>query len=87
MHHLAERVRRLLSQADEYTSTIGTTFETLHDEPLELKLQHLTKIKASSTSITIILADWHTFKARLITNTPALLKMLAFDRPLAMPQT
>ena len=38
VHHLVERAYRLLSQDDEYTSTIDTTLETLHDEPLELKL-------------------------------------------------
>ena len=48
---------------DEYTNAIGTTLDTLHDKPLELKLQYLIEIKASSSSITIILADWHAFKA------------------------
>ena len=81
VHRLTERVRPLLSQADEYTSTIGIALETLHDESLELKLQYLTEIKASSASITIVLVDWHTFKAHLITNAPAMMKMLTSDGP------
>ena len=57
VHRLAERARRLINQADQYTTTIGTMLDTLHDEPLELKLQYLTEIKASTTSIIIILAN------------------------------
>ena len=81
VHRLTKRARQLLSQADKYTSTIGTTLETLHDESLELKLLYLTEIKASTTYITIVLADWHAFKARLITSALAMLKMLASDGP------
>ena len=58
---------------------IGTTLETLHDEPLELKLKYMTEIKASIASITIVLADWHAFKDCLIINAPSMLKMLASD--------
>ena len=54
---------------------------------LELKLQYLIEIKASSASITIILDDWHTFKSQLITNAPAMLKMLASDGPATVPQS
>ena len=79
VHRLTEWARQLLSQANEYTSTIGTSLESLHDEPLELKLHYLTEIKASSASIVIVLADWHALKAQLITNPPAMLKMLASD--------
>ena len=71
--HLAERARRLINQDDQYTTTIGTALDTLHDEPLELKLQYLIEIKASTTSIIIVVADWHAFKCRVITNAPAIL--------------
>lgn len=37
VHRLAERARRLLTQADQYTMTIGTSLNTVQDEPLELK--------------------------------------------------
>lgn len=53
--------------------------DTLHDESLELKLQYLIEIKASATSIVIILADWHALKARLIANAPTMMKVLTFD--------
>ena len=62
VHRLVERACRLLSQADEYNTMIGTTLETLHDEPLELKLKYLTEIKALTASITILLADWNAFR-------------------------
>ena len=75
-----------MSQADEYSTTIGTNLETLHDKPLELKLQYLTNIKALIASITILLANWNTFKARLISNTPAILKMLTSDGPVVAPR-
>jgi hypothetical protein len=39
------------------------------------------EIKASATFITIVFADWHAFKSYLITNAPAMLKMLASDSP------
>jgi hypothetical protein len=84
---VVERAHRLLSQADEYNNTIDTTLETLHDEPLELKLQYLIEIKASSASITILMAYWHAFKSRLITNTPAMMKMLTSDGPAVVPQS
>ena len=61
--------------------------DTLHDEPLELKLQYLTEIKASTTSIVIVFADWHAFKAHLITNAPAMMKVLASDGPPAGTST
>ena len=61
--------------------TIGTTLNTVHDEPLELKLKYLTEIKASATSIVIVLAVWHAFKEQLITNAPTMLKILASDGP------
>ena len=49
VHHLEERSLRLISQADDYNTTIGTNLETLHNEPLELKLQYLSEIKAPKT--------------------------------------
>ena len=42
VHHLEYRSRQLLSHAEKYSSTISTTLETMHDEPLELNLQYLT---------------------------------------------
>ena len=72
---------------DQYIATIGTALNIVHDEPLELKLQYLTEIKASTTSIVIVLADWHAFKEQLITNAPAMLKALAFDGPPAGPSS
>ena len=57
VHQLPERARRLINQVNQYTLTIGTTLETLHDEPLELKLQYLTEIEASMASIVFVLAD------------------------------
>ena len=67
--------------------TIDTTLNTVHDEPLELKLQYLTKIKASAASIVIVLVDWNAFKAQLITNAPTMLKVLASDGPLVGPSS
>ena len=58
-----------------------------HDEPLELKLQYLTEIKALATSITILLADWNAFKSRLIANAPSMLKMIASDGPATIPHS
>lgn len=81
MHHLVERANRLLSKANEYNNAIGIILDTLHDEPFQLKLQYLIEIKASSTFITIILDEWHTFKDQLITNVLAMLKMLTSDGP------
>lgn len=63
MHRLIERAFRLLTQANQYTTTIDTSLNTVQDEPLELKLQYLTEIKAAAASIVIVLADWHAFKA------------------------
>ena len=60
---LAERACRLLTQAYQYTTTIGTSLNTVQDEPLELKLQYLTEIKVVAASIVIVFADWHAFKA------------------------
>ena len=57
VHQLVERACRLISQANEYNTKIGTNLEMLHDEPLELKLQYLTDIEALTGSITILLAD------------------------------
>ena len=85
MHQLTERSRRLLTQADQYTTTIDTSLNTMQDEPLELKIQYLTEIKAAATSIVIVLVDWHAFKAQLMTNVPAMLKVLASDGPPAGP--
>ena len=62
-HRLIERACWLLSQVDEYTTTIGSSLEMLYDEPLELKLQYLTEIKASPYSISILLDDWNALKA------------------------
>ena len=59
--------------------TIGIALDALHDEPLKLKLQYLTKIKASAASIVIVLADWNAFKACLITNVLTMMKVLASD--------
>ena len=87
VHRLVERSCRLLSQVNEYNSMIGTTLATLHDEPLELKLQYLIEIKALSASITILLANWHALKSQLITNDPAMLKILASDGPIADPHS
>ena len=56
VHQLTERSHRLLTQADQYTSTIDTSLHTVQDEPIELKLQYLTKIKVVAASIIIILA-------------------------------
>ena len=81
MHRLVETARRLLTQADQYTATIGISLDTVQDEPLELKLQYLAEIKATVASIVIVLVDWHAFKAQLITNAPAMLKILASDGP------
>ena len=61
--------------------TIDMTLDIVHDEPLELKLQYLTEIKAFVASIVIVLDDWHAFKAQLITNATAMMKGLAFDEP------
>ena len=74
-------------QADQYITTIGTSLNTVQDEPLELKLQYLTEIKAAAASIVIILANWHAFKAQLMTNVPAMLKVLASNRPPTGPST
>ena len=63
MHRITERARRFLTQADQYIATIGTFLNIVQEEPLELKLQYLTEIKAATTSIVIVLADWHAFKA------------------------
>lgn len=87
VHQLVEISCRLLSQVDEYNNTIGTTLEMLHDEPLELNMQYVTNIKALPTSITILLANWHAFKSRLITKAPTMLKMLTFDNPIAVPHS
>ena len=54
LHQLEKRACQLLSQADEYNTMIGTNLETLHDEPLELKLQYLREIKSLTSSITIL---------------------------------
>ena len=81
VHRLTERAHRLITQADQYTTTIDTSLNTVQDEPLELKLQYLTEIKVVAASIVIILADWHAFKAQLITNAPGMLKVLASNRP------
>ena len=56
-HRLTERARRLITQADQYTATIGTSLNTVQDEPLELKLQYLTEIKVAATSIVIVLVE------------------------------
>ena len=80
-HWLIERARRLITQADQYTTTIDTSLNTVKDDPLELKLQYLTEIKAVVASFVIIMADWHAFKAQLMTNAPAMLKVLASDGP------
>ena len=77
VHRLTERACRLITQVDQYTATIGTSLNTVQDEPLELKLQYLTKIKAVAASIVIVLVDRHAFKAQLMTNVPAMLKVLA----------
>ena len=37
VHWLTERARRLITQADQYTTTIDTSLNTVQDEPLELK--------------------------------------------------
>ena len=60
---------------------MGTSLNTVKDEPLELKLQYLIEIKVATTSIVIILANWHAFKEQLITNAPAMLKILVSDEP------
>ena len=57
VHRLAERARWLLTQADQYTTTIDTVLNIVHDEPLELKLWYLIEIKATAASIVIVLAD------------------------------
>lgn len=67
--------------------TINTSLNTVQDEPLELKLQYLTEINVVAASIVIVLADWHAFKAQLITNAPAMLKILASDGPPAGPSS
>ena len=84
VHRLTERARQLITQADQYTTTIDTSLNTVQDEPLELKLQYI-EIKAVATSIVIILADWHASKAQLMTNVLAMLKVLAFDGPPTNP--
>ena len=63
------------------------TLDTVHDEPLELKLQYLKKIKAVAASIIIVLANWHAFKAHLITNAPTMMKVLAPNEPPAGPSS
>ena len=87
MHRLVERAHRLLTQANQYTTTIDTALDIVHDEPLELKLQYLTEIKAFATSIVIVLADWHAFKAQLIKNVPTMMKVLASNGPPAGPSS
>ena len=67
--------------------TIDTALDTVHDEPLELKSQYLTEIKASVASIVIVLADWHAFKAQLIKNAPAMMKVLASNGPPTGPSS
>ena len=57
VHRLKERARWLITQAKQYTTTIGTSLNTVQDEPLELKFQYLTEIKATTTSIVIVLVD------------------------------
>ena len=77
----------MLTRADQYTMTISMALDIVHDEPLELKLQYLIEIKASATSIVIVLADWHAFKAHLTTNASTMMKVLAFDDPPARTST
>ena len=72
---------------DQYTTTIDTALNTIHDEPLELKLQYLIEIQVVATSIVIVLADWHAFKEQLITNAPIILKVLMFDEPPTGPSS
>ena len=67
--------------------TINMTLDILHDEPLELKLQYLIEIKASVASIVVVLANWHAFKAQLVTNAPAMMKVLTSDGSPAGPST
>ena len=76
---LADHIDRLIYNNHD------TSLNIVQDEPLELKLHYLTKIKAAALSIVIVLVDWHAFKAQLITNAPAMLKVLASDGPPASP--
>ena len=71
-----------MSQAYNYNTAIGTNLETPHDHPLELNLQYLSEIKALISSITMLLANYNTFKAILASNSPAMLKMLSSDGPI-----
>lgn len=87
VHWLTERARRLIAQANQYKETIDTSLNIVQDEPLKYKLQYLTEIKVATTSIVIVLADWHAFKAQLMTNAPAMLKVLASNGPPAGPST
>lgn len=65
-HQLAIRAHRLINQADDYSTTIDTNLETLHNETLEIQLQYLSKIKALTA---------------FITNAHAMLKMLSSHGP------